>query len=134
MSTAPVRPPSYLTCFITLVVSDIALRASGLRGAVRLARRLAGRRARGTQSEQVVTETVRRVATAATFYPRRALCLEQSVSLYILLARRGLPVDLRIGVHPMPFAAHAWVEHGGRPLNEREDFVRGLTPFPSFET
>ncbi|MCI0435631.1 MAG: lasso peptide biosynthesis B2 protein [Gemmatimonadetes bacterium] len=132
--TAP-RPPSWLACIGALVFADFALRTSGLRRTVRLARRLGrGRRPRGEPSPAVVTEAVRRMATAAVFYPRRALCLEQSVGLYVLLARRGIPVDLRIGVHPLPFSAHAWVEHAGRPINEREDFVRRLTPFPSFES
>ncbi len=126
------RAPSLPACFGALAFADIALRARGLRDAVRLARRVARPRpGSGADPAALVAETVRRVAIAASFYPGRAQCLEQSVGLYILLARRGVPVELRIGVHPMPFSAHAWVEHGGRPINEAEDFVRRLTPFPS---
>jgi hypothetical protein len=71
------------------------------------------------------------VAIAAAFYPGRAQCLEQSLALFLLLRRRAMPVELRIGVQPFPFTAHAWVEHNGRPVNEQEDFVTRLAPFPS---
>lgn len=43
-------------------------------------------------------------------------CLTSSLVLTALLARRGIAAKLVIGVRPEPFAAHAWVEHGGRPL------------------
>jgi hypothetical protein len=41
----------------------------------------------------------------------------RSLVLTRLLARRGVPSTLIIGVSAAPeFAAHAWVEHAGRPL------------------
>lgn len=48
--------------------------------------------------------------------PRDPRCLRTSLVLTALLARRGIPATLVIGVRPDPFAAHAWVEHRGRPL------------------
>ncbi len=48
--------------------------------------------------------------------PRDPRCLQKSLVLTELLARRGIPATLVIGVRPDPFAAHAWVEHAGRPL------------------
>jgi hypothetical protein len=48
--------------------------------------------------------------------PRDPRCLSTSLVLTALLARRGIPATLVIGVRPDPFAAHAWVEHRGRPL------------------
>jgi Transglutaminase-like superfamily len=48
--------------------------------------------------------------------PRDPRCLTRSLVLTSLLARRGIPATLVIGVRPEPFAAHAWVDHGGRPL------------------
>jgi hypothetical protein len=120
---------------VRLRVADVALHAAGLRRAVRLARRLAGRTAQRSSSPdtRLIDETTRRLATAASLYPRRALCLEQSLSLHVLLGRRGIATDLRIGVHQLPFYAHAWVEHQGRPINEREEFVRTLAPFSIVE-
>jgi Transglutaminase-like superfamily len=56
---------------------------------------------------------VTRVLRALPCDPR---CLTASLVLAALLARRGIPATLVIGVRPDPFAAHAWVEHGGQPL------------------
>lgn len=127
-------PPSMPTCLATLLLADVALHAGGLRRAVRLARRIAGPVDGDTPvNSEMIQTTTHRLATAASLYPRRALCLEQSLSLHILLGRRGIPTELKLGVHQLPFYAHAWVEHQGRPINEREEFVRTLAPFPSVE-
>lgn len=48
--------------------------------------------------------------------PYDSRCLFRSLTLCALLQRRGIPSTLVIAVRPKPFAAHAWVEHGGRPL------------------
>ena len=45
-----------------------------------------------------------------------ARCLARSLVLTALLARRDVPASLVIGVRSEPFAAHAWIELGGRPL------------------
>jgi Transglutaminase-like superfamily len=56
---------------------------------------------------------VTRVLRALPSDPR---CLTASLVLTALLARRGIPATLVIAVRPDPFAAHAWVEHRGKPL------------------
>ena len=49
--------------------------------------------------------------------PTDGRCLMRSLVLTALLARRGIPSRLVIGVDPGPgFAAHAWVEHRGTPV------------------
>ena len=48
--------------------------------------------------------------------PRDPRCLNTALVLSALLARRGIGATLVIGVRADPFAAHAWVEYGGRPL------------------
>jgi hypothetical protein len=48
--------------------------------------------------------------------PYDSRCLFRSLTLAALLQRRGIPSTLVIAVRPQPFAAHAWVEHAGRPL------------------
>ena len=50
--------------------------------------------------------------------PRHPRCLTTSLVLTALLARRGVPATIVIGVCPDPFGAHAWVEYRGRPLLE----------------
>ena len=49
--------------------------------------------------------------------PTDSRCLVRSLVLIGLLTRRGIPTSLVIGVRAGPtFGAHAWVEHGQRPL------------------
>jgi hypothetical protein len=49
--------------------------------------------------------------------PTDSRCLNRSLVLLALLARRGISSKLVIGVRPgEDFAAHAWVERDGRPL------------------
>jgi len=52
----------------------------------------------------------------------RASCLEESLTLWWLLAKQGIESDLRIGVRKAEgsFEAHAWVERNGDALNEPE--------------
>ena len=49
-------------------------------------------------------------------------CLNASLTVWWLLARKGITSDLRVGVHKDggKFEAHAWVECGGAALNEPE--------------
>ena len=77
-----------------------------------------------------VAELDRRVALASALYPGRALCLEQSLALHALLRREGIPSCFRLGVQPHPFAAHAWIEVDGVPVNDVVEHVRHFTPFP----
>jgi hypothetical protein len=82
---------------------------------------------------EVAEVVARRVATAAAFYPGRALCLEQSMALYYCLLRLGIRASFRIGVQPVGFAAHAWVEYRGIPILESE-IVHTVHAFPELPT
>jgi Transglutaminase-like superfamily len=125
------RAPSLVRCVALLALVDASLRLFGMRRTLRWVRGGQQSSAEAAVSQQAIARAVRVVATAAAFYPRRALCLEQSLVLYRMLRRQGAAVRLRVGVQPFPFTAHAWVEHDGRPINEHEDFVMQLSPFPS---
>jgi hypothetical protein len=60
----------------------------------------------------------------------RASCLTQALSAQLLLARRGLSSELKIGVTRDPvkgFAAHAWVLVEGRVLVGGRDTARFRT-------
>jgi hypothetical protein len=61
------------------------------------------------------------IAIASRHGLYRATCLRQSLALWWLLRRRGLPVELRIGVARVDaqMQAHAWVELAGRVINDR---------------
>lgn len=72
------------------------------------------------------------VRLASRNVPCRARCLEQSLSLWYLLALDGVSSELRIGVRkPRPDAveAHAWVEVAGRPVNDRPDIAQTYAVF-----
>jgi hypothetical protein len=57
------------------------------------------------------------VSSILRLLPTDSRCLMRSLVLTRLLARRGVPSTLIIGVSAAPeFAAHAWVELAGRPL------------------
>ncbi len=64
----------------------------------------------------------RLVAIAANHGPYRATCLRQSLALWWLLRRRGIPAELRIGVRKDDgdLKAHAWVEHQRRTARPGE--------------
>lgn len=60
------------------------------------------------------------VNSAATLSPLDYTCLHRSLALCWLLGRQGVASQLRIGVRQDEngFAAHAWVEIDGVPLND----------------
>jgi hypothetical protein len=77
--------------------------------------------ASSSENQQVET-TVRMVRAAARHGLVRANCLEESLTLWWLLARQGISAELKIGVRKQSetFEAHAWVERDGVALNEPE--------------
>ena len=58
------------------------------------------------------------VALAACFYWKRVYCLQRSAVAVRLLRRSGIHASLVIGYRPSPFFSHAWVEVGGRVVND----------------
>ena len=74
------------------------------------------------------------VAAVARHVPFRALCLQQAIAVSRMLARRGVPAAVTIGVNrdrarldgPAEPFAHAWVEVGGRVVSGAGDLGRFL--------
>ena len=73
----------------------------------------------------------RLVGIAANHGPYRATCLRQSLALWWLLRRRGIPAELRIGVRKDggELQAHAWVEHQGQALNDMQRTTAAYAAF-----
>jgi hypothetical protein len=72
--------------------------------------------------DEIARQVARAVRRAARYGLWRGNCLSQSVTLWQLLRRHGVPCELYVGVRrddDDPLSAHAWVEHDGQPLNER---------------
>jgi hypothetical protein len=58
------------------------------------------------------------VEKACVWYPKKALCLQRSAVTTCILRSYGVPAHLVVGVRPMPFLAHAWVEAEGSVVND----------------
>ena len=59
-------------------------------------------------------------------------CLPRSLALVVALRRLGVDAEICFGVQKFPFAAHAWVEAGGRVINETPESVRHYTLLARF--
>jgi hypothetical protein len=125
-----VSVPSVARCALALLVVRGWLKARGFGPTVARWRRLGERVAGAALAPDEVERTAGHVAVAAAFFPGRAVCLEQSLALYLLLRRRGVPAELRIGVQVYPFYAHAWVELHGEPVNEDRETVEKFRALP----
>jgi hypothetical protein len=58
------------------------------------------------------------VEQASTWYPKQALCLQRSAVTTCILRSRGLAARMVIGLRPIPFLAHAWVELEDSVVND----------------
>lgn len=75
------------------------------------------------RSEKEAPQVALAVDRAARQIPGGANCLDRSLTLWWLLHRQGLEATLKFGVRKVEavLEAHAWVELGGRALNDSED-------------
>src|SRR5260370_39890808 len=60
------------------------------------------------------------VDMACIWYWKEALCLQRSAATACLLKQYGVPAQMVLGAQQMPFKAHAWVEVGGRVVNDKQ--------------
>ncbi|HIE94984.1 MAG TPA: lasso peptide biosynthesis B2 protein [Acidobacteria bacterium] len=94
---------------------DLGLRSLSPRTLISRLGRTSGRRP-ALVAELDPRRAARLVAAISALY--RMPCLEQSLILFGILRRRGIPAELRIGVRRAGdgLNAHAWIEHEGRRL------------------
>ena len=59
-------------------------------------------------------------------------CLQRSMTLWAVLARRGIESELRVGFRRQEghIEGHAWVEYRGEPVNEAASVVNTYTVTP----
>lgn len=124
------NPPGTLRCLLLLAVCDVALRVFGFARTLRFARRVAGNNQSEHGPNALVDRTLHNILVATAIYPGRSKCLEQAVTSFVLLRRRGFPVDIRLGVQPYPFTAHAWLELNGMPLTESPEVTARFALMP----
>jgi hypothetical protein len=59
------------------------------------------------------------VDMACIWYWKEILCLQRSAATACLLREFGISAEMMIGAQRLPFKAHAWVEVGGRVVNDK---------------
>lgn len=102
--------------YLGLIAVDVALKLFGFGRVHAWLRRLP--QDAGAGDVRRARELACGVDRAASFYARRAWCLQRSLATLILMRLRRWPAQLVIGVQRLPFAAHAWVELGGEVVND----------------
>lgn len=85
----------------------------------------------GLRSQEEVRALCQMVRAALRYSFAQFSCLEESLTLWYLLRKQGIPACLRIGVRKENerFEAHAWVELRGEALNEPEELHRHYAAF-----
>lgn len=106
-----------MLAFGVLVAMDVLMRGFGFRRFHGLVQRIPriGKVDRDPERIELLCTAVDR---AATYYFRRAWCLQRSAATTCLLRLRGVAAEMVIGVKKIPFYAHAWVEVEGRVVND----------------
>ena len=124
------EPLCFLAAWLGLVLADLVL---GLSGFHRFHALLSRVPVRGPERDSVALATAlaRVVDRAAAFYFKRAWCLQRSAVAMALMRLCGVPAKLAIGVHRVPFQAHAWVELQGRVINDRPWLPQAFTVIES---
>jgi hypothetical protein len=87
------------------------------------------RRLCGSILEASVCDGVRRIVP---FYWKRVRCLQCSVVIARVLRVYGAQAEVVIGYRRAPFMSHAWVEVGGRVVNDSPAFQRRLQVLERF--
>ena len=118
------RESGLLVCAsILLPLTRLSLRLFGYRRVERCLSRVFPLRASDADEDRTAYTTARMVSVAAGRSPITANCLPRSLVLGSLLRLQGVDNVLRQGFRKDAgeFAAHAWVEHRGVPLNDTGD-------------
>ena len=100
------------------VRARVSLSSSSLPETLSGFRRPTERSSASTDSQRLAARRLAKVVLRVlAALPMDSRCLTRSVVLTDVLAKRGIPCTLVIGVATTPgFAAHAWVELDGEPL------------------
>jgi hypothetical protein len=112
------KPKTVTVCFalIGLAVFDLILSFFSLKS---LCTCVANWPTRHTPAApDIVGQICGAVDRATVWYPKKALCLQRSAVTTCLLRSHGIAARMTLGVRPMPFMAHAWVEVEGSVVND----------------
>lgn len=126
-----IRVWAILRSMLAIAIAKRALRRRGLTHTLGALRDRYDHEPGATEVDPLaIVAADRVVALAAAFYPGRAHCLERSLVLYERLSRLGAAPEFRLGVQAAPFAAHAWIELDGTPVNDCAEHVAHFAVVP----
>jgi hypothetical protein len=82
---------------------------------------------------EIAQKIARMVSIAANHSFYSANCLKKSLLIWWLLSRKGIVIELKIGVNKdtSDFNAHAWVEYRGNVLMDTTDVGQQFSAFSS---
>jgi hypothetical protein len=126
----PGELPTFVLSLLLIPTHFIVLRWTGLRHLNRLSGRLRDEAA--VMDANQVARLHRLVRLAGRLAPFGSTCLTRSLVLQRLLRARGVDAVLKIGAlrEGHSLRAHAWLEHGGRVLNDTQEALRGFAALP----
>jgi hypothetical protein len=108
--------------FWELLRYDLLSKLSGFAGVRRSMRPAAGSAMPRTGVEAVCQA----VACMTSFYWKPLLCLQRSIVTARVLRAIGIQAEVVIGYRAYPFFSHAWVEVGGRVVNDSSAYQTKL--------
>ncbi len=108
-----------LAAYLMLVAIDGLTKVGGFGRMHRLVQRFPVR-SRRREDAETAHRICGAVDRAASYYVKRAWCLQRSAAAVCLLRLAGYPAELVIGARRVPFYAHAWAEIGRRVVNDEE--------------
>ena len=119
-----------LAAFVGLVVFDLVLSISSLKSLCVCVKAwpVRGRRSPDSNTRGQICRAVQQ---ACVWYPKRALCLQRSAVTTCLLRTSGLAAQMVVGMRPMPFMAHAWVEVDNAVVNDWPGVTKFYRPLVS---
>jgi len=107
-----------MTAFLGLAIFDLILFFSSLRSLCVCVRACPVSRQGSPPGPDTIGQLCSSVQRACVWYPKQALCLQRSAVTTCLLRICGIASQMVVGVRPLPFLAHAWVEVDGSIVND----------------
>jgi hypothetical protein len=131
---------SLARALIMLPMASAGLRVLGFPRIWRFAQWLANSNFAGENSPEPPVKLrnvcIRSVETACRHLPSQPSCLPRALVLWVMLRRRGIHADLKIGVAKSvkDLNAHAWIESHGIVLNDTQDVGDRFSTFPGLSS
>ncbi len=107
-----------IAAFLGLALFDLILFLSSLRSLCACVKAWPVSHRVSPPCPNAIGEICSSVQQACVWYPKQALCLQRSAVTTCLLRIYGIAAETIVGVRPMPFMAHAWVEVNGAVVND----------------